>query len=80
MGLASAATVSETTGALGEGARIAQRLEAARQVVEGRFLEAGDVLSRAVEGVGALIAGLDSMRGNLDADTVATTTADLARA
>lgn len=80
MGLASAATVLETTVPAGEGARIAQRLEAARQVVEGRFLEAGDVLSRAVEGVGALIAGLDSMRGNLDADTVATTTTDLARA
>ncbi|UAL10135.1 hypothetical protein [Caulobacter segnis] len=80
MGLASAATVSDTTVSTGEGARVAQRLEAARQVVESRFLEAGDVLSRAVEGVGALIAGLDSMRGNLDADTVTTTTADLARA
>jgi len=80
MGLASAATVSETTVSNGEGARIAQRLESARQVVESRFLEAGDVLSRAVEGVGALIAGLDSMRGNLDADTVTSTTADLARA
>jgi hypothetical protein len=80
MGLASAATVSETTASTGEGARIAQRLESARQVVESRFLEAGDVLSRAVEGVGALIAGLDSMRGNLDADTVTNTTADLARA
>ncbi|USQ96543.1 hypothetical protein [Caulobacter sp. RL271] len=80
MGLASAATVSDTTVSTGEGARVAQRLEAARQVVESRFLEAGDVLSRAVEGVGALIAGLDSMRGNLDADTVTTTAADLARA
>lgn len=80
MGLASAATVSETTVSTGEGARIAQRLESARQVVESRFLEAGDVLSRAVEGVGALISGLDSMRGNLDADTVTNTTADLARA
>ena len=80
MGLASAAAVSKTTAPTGEGARVAQSLEAARQVVESRFLEAGDVLSRAVEGVGALIAGLDSMRGNLDADTVTTTTADLARA
>lgn len=80
MGLSAEATVSETTVSASEGARISQRLEAARQVVEGRFLEAGDVLSRAVEGVGALIAGLDSMRGNLDADTVANTTADLARA
>jgi hypothetical protein len=80
MGLAISATVSDATVSPGDGARIAARLESARQVVEGRFLEAGDVLSRAVEGVGALIAGLDSMRGNLDADTVTSTTADLARA
>ena len=61
MGLAISATVSDATVSPGDGARIAARLESARQVVEGRFLEAGDVLSRAVEGVGALIAGLDSM-------------------
>lgn len=77
MGLAITATVSDAPGA---GGRIAAHLETARQVVEGCFLEAGDVLSRAVEGVGALIAGLDNMRGNLDADTVTSTTADLARA
>ncbi|MBO9545845.1 hypothetical protein [Caulobacter sp.] len=80
MGLSAEATVSETTAASGEGARISQRLESARQVVESRFLEAGDVLSRAVDGVSALIAGLDSMSGNLDAATVSSTTADLARA
>ena len=80
MGLSAEATVLQTTAASGEGARISQRLESARQVVESRFLEAGDVLSRAVDGVSALIAGLDSMRGNLDADTVSSTTADLARA
>ncbi|WP_454758505.1 hypothetical protein [Caulobacter segnis] len=80
MGLSAEAAVSQTTAASGEGARISQRLESARQVVESRFLEAGDVLSRAVDGVSALIAGLDSMRGNLDADTVSSTTADLARA
>lgn len=80
MGLSAEATVVETTAASGEGARISQRLESARQVVESRFLEAGDVLSRAVDGVSALIAGLDSMSGNLDAATVSSTTADLARA
>lgn len=80
MGLSAEATVSQTTVSSSEGARISQRLESARQVVEGRFLEAGDVLSRAVEGVSALIAGLDSMRGNLDAETVSSTAADLARA
>lgn len=63
-----------------QGSRIGVRLEAARQAVEGRFLEAGDVLGRAVEGVSALIAALDQMRDNLDADTVTTTTAELAKA
>ncbi|WP_235523781.1 hypothetical protein [Caulobacter sp. Root487D2Y] len=62
------------------GAEIGARLEAARQAIEGRFLEAGEVLSRAVEGVGTLIASLDRMRANLDAETVTTTTADLAQA
>lgn len=80
MGLSAEAAVFQTTAASGESARISQRLESAREVVESRFLEAGDVLSRAVDGVSALIAGLDSMRGNLDAETVSSTTADLARA
>jgi hypothetical protein len=62
------------------GAQIGARLESARQVVETRFLEAGDVLSRAVEGVGSLIAGLDAIRANLDAETVTTTTGELAQA
>lgn len=61
-------------------AQIVERLEAAREVIENRFLEAGEVLSRAVEGVGVLIRGLDAMRENLDADTVASTTGDLTRA
>jgi hypothetical protein len=61
-------------------ARIGARLEAARQVVETRFLEAGDVLSRAVDGVGSLIAALDAIRANLDAETVATTTGELVQA
>jgi hypothetical protein len=62
------------------GAQIGARLETARQVVETRFLEAGDVLSRAVEGVGSLIAALDAIRANLDAETVATTTSELVQA
>lgn len=62
------------------GAQIGARLETARQVVETRFLEAGDVLSRAVEGVGSLIAALDAIRANLDAETVATTTGELVQA
>lgn len=80
MGLASSLAVSATTFSPSQGAEIGARLEAARQAIEGRFLEAGDVLSRAVEGVGTLIASLDRMRENLDADTVSKTAADLANA
>jgi hypothetical protein len=84
MGLASSsaafATTFQTPAEADGGARIGARLEAARQVVETRFLEAGDVLSRAVDGVGALIAGLDAIRANLDAETVTATTGELAQA
>ncbi|SFK63214.1 hypothetical protein [Caulobacter sp. UNC279MFTsu5.1] len=84
MGLASSSAAFATTFQApvqtDGGARIGARLEAARQVVEARFLEAGDVLSRAVDGVGALIAGLDAIRANLDAETVTATTGDLAQA
>jgi hypothetical protein len=84
MGLASPSAVFATTfpasSEANGGARIDARLESARQVVETRFLEAGDVLSRAVDGVGALIAGLDAIRANLDAETVTATTGELAQA
>ena len=80
MALASSLAVSASTFSPRQGGELGARLEAARQAVEGRFLEAGDVLSRAVEGVGALIRALDGMRGNLDAETVSTTTAELAKA
>jgi hypothetical protein len=72
--------VSATTLSPSQGSEIGARLEAARLAVEGRFLEAGDVLSRAVEGVGTLIASLDRMRENLDAETVSTTATELAKA
>jgi len=84
MGLVSSSAVFATTfqasAEADGGARIGARLESARQVVEARFLEAGDVLSRAVDGVGALIAGLDAIRTNLDAETVTATTGELAQA
>ena len=84
MGLASSsaafATPFQATSPAPGGAQIGARLESARQVVETRFLEAGDVLSRAVEGVGSLIAGLDAIRANLDAETVTATTGELAQA
>ncbi|WP_165188988.1 hypothetical protein [Caulobacter soli] len=74
------ATPYQASSQAGGGARIGARLEAARQVVETRFLEAGDVLSRAVDGVGSLIAALDAIRANLDAETVAATTGELVQA
>src|SRR6202012_4880853 len=40
---------------------IAGRLDAARRAVEGRFLEAGEVLAAAVDGVGGPIASLDRL-------------------
>jgi hypothetical protein len=80
MGLASSLAVSAPTFSPPRGSEIGARLEAARQAIEGRFLEVGDVLSRAVEGVGTLIASLERMRENLDAETVSKTAADLATA
>jgi ABC-type transporter Mla subunit MlaD len=80
MALASSSAVLAPTFQANGGAQIGARLEAARQVVETRFLEAGDVLSRAVEGVGSLIAALDAIRANLDAETVAATTGELVQA
>ena len=80
MALASSSAAFATTFQAPGGAQIGARLESARQVVETRFLEAGDVLSRAVDGVGSLIAGLDAIRANLDAETVATTTGELVQA
>ena len=80
MGLASGLAVSAPTLPTTRGSEIGARLEAARRAVEGRFLEVGDVLSRAVEGVGALIASLDRMRDNLNAETVTATSAELAEA
>ncbi|WP_304169303.1 hypothetical protein [Phenylobacterium aquaticum] len=53
------------------------RLEAARRVVEGRFLEAGEVLAQAVDGVGKLISSLDNLTKTLDPATVEATAAEL---
>ncbi len=53
------------------------RLEAARRAVERRFLEAGEVLAQAVEGVGLLIGSLDNLVGALDPATVEATTGEL---
>ncbi|WP_374344126.1 hypothetical protein [Phenylobacterium sp.] len=62
------------------GSPVRRRLEAARRTVEGRFLEAGEVLGQAVEGVGKLIASLDHLTGALDPATVSATTGELTAA
>lgn len=56
---------------------VRRRLETARRTVEGRFLEAGEVLGQAVEGVGKLIASLDNLTAALDPATVTQTTGEL---
>lgn len=56
---------------------IAGRLDAARRAVEGRFLEAGDVLAQAVEGVGGLIRSLEALAATLEPATVEATTRQL---
>jgi hypothetical protein len=80
MAFASSRAVSATTFPSPTGSEIDGRLEAARQAIEGRFLEAGDVLSRAVDGVGGLITALDGIRQTLDTENVGATTGELAQA
>ncbi|MGA0601949.1 hypothetical protein ACO2Q3_14685 [Caulobacter sp. KR2-114] len=55
----------------------ADRLSRARRTVEGRFLEAGEVLGRAVEGLSALVGALEQLAAAVDVGTVAQTTAEL---
>jgi hypothetical protein len=55
-------------------------LEAARSAIEGRFLDVGEVLSRAVDGMNALITALDRMKESLDGDSVATAARELGQA
>ena len=80
MAFGSSLAVSASTLPSSSGSEIDGRLESARQAIEGRFLEAGAVLSKAVEGVDSLIAALDGIRQTLDTENVATTTGELAKA
>ncbi len=56
---------------------VSEQLEAARQIVESRFLRAGEVLGQAVEGVSVLIKSLDRLAETLDPATVDATTSEL---
>ncbi len=76
MGLpARIAVETEAAGALQSPVRF--RLDAARRAVEVRFLQAGEVLAQAVEGVGRLIGSLDQLTRAVDPATVDATTAEL---
>jgi hypothetical protein len=57
---------------------LSARLEAARGVIETKFLNAGEMLSQAVEGIGALLATMDSLTQALSPETSAATTRQLA--
>jgi hypothetical protein len=80
MALALSLTTAQTASTRRQPSAIGRRLEAARQAVEGKFLEAGDVLSQAVQGVGELITALDRLTAGLDPETVRATTAELTAA
>lgn len=66
--------------AMPTGSAIAVRLESARRVVESRFLQAGEVLGQAIEGVGRLIGSLDRLAKTLDPATVEATASELSGA
>jgi hypothetical protein len=56
---------------------MAETLERARTLIESRFLDAGDVLSNAVDGIAALVAALDALTNALSPSTIAATTQQL---
>jgi hypothetical protein len=57
---------------------LSARLEAARGVIETKFLNAGEMLSQAVDGIGALLATMDTLTQALSPETSAATTRQLA--
>ncbi len=61
----------------GDTGDLGMHLERARTVIEEKFLAAGDLLAETIDGIGALIAGLDRLTANFDAEAVAQTTHDL---
>jgi hypothetical protein len=59
---------------------MAEQLESARTLIEARFLDAGEVLSDAIDGIAALVSALDTLTQALSPDTIAATTQQLAAA
>jgi hypothetical protein len=54
-----------------------QRMEASRPVIETKFLDAGKIMSQAVEGIATLVTTLDEMAKALSPTTIAATTEQL---
>ena len=59
---------------------MAEELETARTLIEARFLDAGEVLSDAVDGIAALVTALDALTNALSPGTIAETTQQLTAA
>lgn len=78
--MASSSLALNATSATSSDDRTGACLEAARSAIEGRFLEVGDVLSRAVDGMNGLITALDRMKESLGGDSVATAARELGQA
>ncbi len=78
--MASSSLTLKATSASPSDERTGACLEAARSAIEGRFLEVGDVLSRAVEGMNTLITALERMKQSLAGDSVATAAHELGQA
>jgi len=74
---AAQAVVNNPSNEAGAHADLLEQLESARRVIELKFLGAGEVLSDAVEGIGALITALDDLTGALDPSAIAATAQDL---
>jgi hypothetical protein len=56
---------------------IADQLEKIRRIIEGKFLAAGDILIKSIDGTKSLIASLDNLVKTFDAKIVTATKADL---
>ncbi len=74
---AALAVVNNISSEAGGHAALLEQMESARRVIEVKFLGAGEVLSDAVEGIGALITALDDLTGALDPAAIAATAQDL---
>jgi hypothetical protein len=69
--------VKDMPSEVGGHADLIEQMESARRVIEVKFLGAGEVLSDAVEGIGALVTALDDLTGALDPAAIAATAQDL---